>query len=55
MGKKRNAYRIIIGKCEVKRPLRRCGHKWEDNIKMDLKEMGYQDADWISFAHNPNQ
>jgi hypothetical protein len=55
MGKKRNAYRIIIGKCEVKRPLGRCGHKWKDNIKMDLKEMGYQDADWISFAHNLNQ
>jgi hypothetical protein len=55
MGEKRNAYRIMIGKCDVKRPLGRCGCKWKDNIKMDLKEMGYQDADWINFAHNPDQ
>jgi hypothetical protein len=37
MGKKRNAYRILMGKPEVKRPLRRPRHRWVDNIKIDLK------------------
>jgi len=44
-----------MGKCEVKSSLGRCVHKWEDNIEMDLKEVGYQDADWINFPHNPDQ
>jgi hypothetical protein len=38
--KERTAYRILVGKPETKRPLRRCSSGWEDNIKMDLREIG---------------
>jgi hypothetical protein len=38
-GQKRNAYRILLGKPEGKRPLGRPKHRWEDNIKMDLREI----------------
>jgi hypothetical protein len=40
MGLKRNAYRVLMGKPEEKRPVRRPRFRWEDNIKMDLRETG---------------
>jgi hypothetical protein len=43
----RNAYKIAIGKPEVKRPLRRQMCRWEDNIKMDLTVIGWEGVDWI--------
>jgi hypothetical protein len=47
MGVKRNAYRILVVKPEGKRPLGRPRHSWEDNIKMDLREIGWNGMDWI--------
>jgi hypothetical protein len=45
-GGKKNAYKILVGKPEGKRPLGRPRHRWEDNIKMDLREMGWGGMDW---------
>jgi hypothetical protein len=45
MGKKRNAYRILAGKPEGKRPLGRPRCRWEDNIKMDLREIQWRGMD----------
>jgi hypothetical protein len=41
MGEKRGAYRILVGRPEGRRPLRRPRSRWEDNIKMDLQEVGW--------------
>jgi hypothetical protein len=41
MGEKRNAYRILVGKPEGRRPLGRPRGRWEDNIRMDLREIGW--------------
>jgi hypothetical protein len=46
-GAKRNAYRILVGKPEGKRPLGRPRRRWVDNIKMDLREIGWGSKDWI--------
>jgi hypothetical protein len=45
MGEKRNAYRILVRKPEEKRPLGRPRHRWVDNIKMDLREIGCDGMD----------
>jgi hypothetical protein len=45
VGAKRNAYRISVGKPKEKRPLGRLRRRWEDNIKMDLREIGYGGMD----------
>ncbi|KAJ4439356.1 hypothetical protein ANN_07478 [Periplaneta americana] len=50
MGESRNAYRVLVGRPEGKRPLGRPRRRWEDNIKMDLREVGYDDRDWINLA-----
>jgi hypothetical protein len=42
MGEKMNAYRILVGKPEGKRPLARPRRRWVDNIKMDLREIGWE-------------
>jgi hypothetical protein len=41
MGDRRGAYRVLVGKTEGKRPLRRSKFTWKDNIKMDLQEVGW--------------
>jgi hypothetical protein len=41
MGKKRGVYRVLVGKPEGRRPLGRLRRRWEDNIKMDIKEVGW--------------
>jgi hypothetical protein len=40
----------LVGKSEEKTPLRRHGHRWEDNIRMNLKEIGFEVVDWIHLA-----
>jgi hypothetical protein len=47
-----NAYRILVGKPEGKRPLGRARHRWVDNIKMDLREVGWEGRDWIDLAQD---
>jgi hypothetical protein len=46
----RNAFRVLVVKPERKRPLGRLKRRWEDNIKMDLKETGRENVDWIHLA-----
>jgi hypothetical protein len=50
MGKNRNAYRLLVGKPEGKKPLGRPGRRWVDNIRMDLGKVGWGDVDWIGLA-----
>ncbi|KAJ4441439.1 hypothetical protein ANN_11294 [Periplaneta americana] len=52
MGEPRNAYRGLVGRPEGKRPLGRPRRRWEDNIKMDLREVGYDDREWINLAQD---
>jgi hypothetical protein len=51
----RNAYRILVGKPEGKRPLERPRRRWVDNIKMDVTEIGWNGIDWIELAQDRNQ
>jgi hypothetical protein len=50
MGETKNAYRILVGKAEGKRPLGRPRRRWVENIKMDLGEIGWDGGDWIELA-----
>jgi hypothetical protein len=55
IGKNRSAYRISVGKLEGKRPLGRPRLMWADNIKMDLREIGWDGVDWINMAQDRDQ
>jgi hypothetical protein len=55
MGETRNAYRILVGKPEGKRPLGRPRRRWVDNIKMDLGEIGWDGREWIELAQDRDQ
>jgi hypothetical protein len=52
MGEGRNVYRVLVGKPEGKRPLGRPRHRWEDEIKMDLRETGWEGVEWIHLAQD---
>jgi hypothetical protein len=52
---KRNAYRILVGKPEGERPLGRPRRRWEVNIKMDVREIGWGGVDWIYLAQDRDQ
>ena len=55
MEERRGVYTVLLGKSEVKRPLGRPRHRWEDNIKMDLQEVGCGVMDWIELAQDRNR
>jgi hypothetical protein len=52
MGEKRNVYRLLVGKPDGKRPLRKPRRRWIDNIKVDLLEIGLNVVDWIGLAQD---
>jgi len=51
-GERRGVYRVLVGKPEGKRPLGRHRRRWENNIKMDLQEVGFRGMDWIELAQD---
>jgi hypothetical protein len=52
LGEVRGAYNILVGRPEGRRPLGRPRRGWQDNIKMDLRETGFWDVDWIDMAQD---
>jgi hypothetical protein len=50
MGEGRNVYRVLVGNSEGKRPLERPRHRWEDGLKMDLREIGWGGGVWSGFT-----
>jgi hypothetical protein len=54
-GEKRNAYRLLVGNPDGKRPLGRPRRRWVDNIRMDLGEVGWGDVNWIGLAKDRNR
>jgi hypothetical protein len=55
MGEQRNVYKVLMGKPEGKRPLGRPRCRWEDGIRMDLREIGWRSVDWIQLAQVRDQ
>jgi hypothetical protein len=52
LGEERNVHRVLMGKPEGKRPLGRPRHRWEDGIRMDLREIGWRSVEWIQLAQD---
>jgi hypothetical protein len=52
MGEGRGVYRVLVGRPEGKRPLGKPRHRWEDNIKMSLREIGIDGAKWIQLTQD---
>jgi hypothetical protein len=50
MGEGRGVYRVLVGRPESKRPLGRPGRRWENNINLDLREIGIDESNWIQLA-----
>jgi len=51
-GEGRGVYRVLVGKPEGQRPLGRPRHRWEDNMKLDLQDVGFGGIDWIRLAQD---
>jgi hypothetical protein len=52
MGEGRGVYRVLVGRPDCKRPLGRPRRRWEDNIKMDLREIGIDGANWFHLSRD---
>jgi hypothetical protein len=52
LGEGRGVYRVLVGRLECKKTLGRSRRRWEDNIKMDLREIGFEGANWIQLAQD---
>jgi hypothetical protein len=55
MGEERKVYKVLVGKPKEKRTLERPRHRWEDGIRMDLREIGLGSVDWIRLAQDRDQ
>jgi hypothetical protein len=55
MGETRNAYKILVGKPEGNRPLRRPRRRWEDNVRMGLRGIGWDGVNWMPLAQDRDQ
>ena len=55
MEERRVVYRVLVGKLEGRRPLGRPRHRWEDNIKMDLQDVGCGGMDWIELSQGKDR
>jgi hypothetical protein len=55
MGEMRNVYSILVGKSEGEGSLGIPRHRWKDNVRMDLKEVGWEGVDWIHLAQDRDQ
>jgi hypothetical protein len=55
MGNIRNVYTILVGKPEGKRPLERPRRRWQHNIRMDLREIEWEGADWMNLAQDRDE
>jgi hypothetical protein len=55
MGERTGVYRVLVGKPEGKRPLGRPSHRWENNIKMHLQEIGWGVLDWIDLTEDTDR
>jgi hypothetical protein len=55
MGEDRNSYKVLMGKPEGKSPLRRPRRRWEDGIRMDLREIGWGSVNWMQLAQDSDR
>jgi hypothetical protein len=55
MGEMRNVYNILVGKTEGERPLEKPRRRWEDNIRMDIREIDWEGVDWIELIQDRKQ
>jgi hypothetical protein len=55
IGEERNVYKVLVGKAEGKRPLGRLRRRWEDGMRMDLREIGWRNVDWMQLAHDSDR